>query len=201
MARLFVIPARSAPVAVILRRGPSRWYHVIQWQTRRDAFSHGAWIKGHIYEDRCDLSPDGRLFVYSVLQGTRSDSSLTHAWTAISRSPWLHALTLWSQGTTYGGGGRFVDNRSIALRGVLDPPHPDFPLRGLQLVDATTDHHCSTDDVPDADWCGHDHADRVVFTHGGRLFRRTKRGDTLIADFTDLQPDPKPAPEWATRPL
>ena len=35
MARLFVITARDEPTAVILRRGPSDWYHVIQWHTRR----------------------------------------------------------------------------------------------------------------------------------------------------------------------
>ena len=29
MAKLFVIPARDEPMAVILRRGPSAWYHVI----------------------------------------------------------------------------------------------------------------------------------------------------------------------------
>ena len=201
MAKLFVILARSEPVGVILRRGPSDWFHLIQWQTRRDAFTHGAWIKGRIYEDRCDLSPDGRLFVYFLLKGNRGGSSLTHAWTAISRPPWLHALALWPQGTTYGGGGRFVDNRSIALRGVVEPPHPDFPCRGLRVVEAPTDCHCSTDDVPDVDWCGRDHGGHIVFTRGGQLFRRTKEGDILVADFTNLKPNPEPAPEWAKRPL
>jgi hypothetical protein len=51
MTRLFVITARDEPTAVILRRGPSDWYHVIQWHTCRDAFVHGAWFKGRIYEE------------------------------------------------------------------------------------------------------------------------------------------------------
>ena len=201
MARLFVILARSEPMAIILRRGPSRWYHLIQWQTHRDVFTHGGWIKGRLYEERCDLSPDGRLFIYFAFQGSRHGSSLTDAWTAISRPPWLHALVLWPQGTTYGGGGRFVENRSIALRGVLDPPHPDFPLRGLTLVNAPTEHHRSTDEVPGADWCGRDHRDHIVFTRDDRLFRRTRKGDVLLSDFSKLEPSPEAAPEWATRPL
>ena len=50
MAKLFVILAQREHAAVILRRGPSAWYHVIQWDTRRDSFVHGAWIKGRIYD-------------------------------------------------------------------------------------------------------------------------------------------------------
>lgn len=38
MARWFVIPAKHQLTAVILRRGPSQRYHVIQWHTRRDEF-------------------------------------------------------------------------------------------------------------------------------------------------------------------
>mgnify|MGYP007059409017 CR=1 FL=1 len=201
MARLFVIVARAAPVAIVLRRGPTQWYHLIHWQTRKDAFTHGAWIKGRIYEERCDLSPDGRLFIYFVHQSSRSGTSLTHAWTAISRAPWLQALALWPQGTTYGGGGRFVDNRSVALRDKMVSPHPDFPLGSLRVVGAATEVHRSTDEVQGADWCGRDYAGHVVFTQGGKLFRRKKGSDSLLADFTDLKPRPEPAPKWATRPL
>ena len=67
--RLFVIHAREQPVALILRRGPARWYHLISWRTDTDTFEHGAWFRGRIYEDRCDLSPDGELFLYFALQG------------------------------------------------------------------------------------------------------------------------------------
>jgi hypothetical protein len=69
--RLFVIHAREKPVALILRRGPARWYHLIAWRTDTDTFEHGAWFRGRIYEDRCDLSPDGELFLYFALQGSR----------------------------------------------------------------------------------------------------------------------------------
>jgi hypothetical protein len=201
MPKLFIILATDAPIAVIIRRGPSRWHHIIEWDTRRDRFTHGAWIKGRIYEDKCDVSPDGRLFLYFVHKGGLSGTEFTDAWTAVSRTPWLQALTLWPQGTTYNGGGRFIDNRTIALRAVLYPPHKDFPLQGLRVTNNETPLHVKTDDVTDADWCGRDHKDRIIFTRGGQLFRRENSTDRLIADFTDLTPHPEAAPEWARRPL
>ena len=201
MPRLFVISARSEATAVILRRGPAAWYHVIQWDTRHDQFVHGAWIKGCIYEEKCDVSPDGRLLLYFVHQGSRARTDFTDSWTAISRVPWLQALVLWPQGTTYGGGGRFIDNRSLALRGVFHPPLDDFPLRGVRIVQGDTHLHCPTPDEPVADWCGRDHDDQIIFARAGKLFRRAKGKDTLIADFTELRPNPQPTPEWASRPL
>ncbi|MEX2141455.1 MAG: hypothetical protein WD894_19470 [Pirellulales bacterium] len=201
MVKLFVIPARDEPTAIILRRGPSDWYHLIQWHTRRDAFAQGAWFKGRIYGEKCDLSPDGRLLVHFVLKGSRSGTAFSHAWTAVSRPPWLHALVLWPQGTTYGGGGRFVDNRTLHLRGIVDPPHKDFPLRGLTAANGDAPLHASTDEVPGADWCGWDHRGSIVFTRGGQLFRRVGSKDKLLAHFTDLVPKPEPPPDWATRPL
>ena len=197
MAHLFVLQASDAPIAVILRRGPSRWYHIIRWDTRTDEFTHGSWIKGRIYEDRCDVSPDGELLLYFVLQGSRFDTSLTHAWTAVSRVPYLQALTLWPQGTTYGGGGRFINNRTLALRCVFDSPHEDFPLNGLQVVDAETPVHSRGDFVPDTDWSGVDHSGRTVFSRGHSLYARSEATDILLADFSDLHPDPRPAPEDA----
>ena len=204
MVKLFVIPARNATTALILRRGPSAWYHLIEWDTRRDRFTHGAWIKARIYEQNCDLSPNGRLFVYSVHQGSRGGTDMTHAWTAVSRSPWLHALVVWPQGTTYGGGGRFEDDKTLLLRGVpcLPSPRPleQVPWR-LQVIHGDPPLHDKGEVVSDADWSGHDPQGDLVFTHAGQLLRRRKRKDIVVADFTNLNPNPEPAPDWATRPL
>jgi hypothetical protein len=201
MTGLFVIPAREQPTAVILRRGPSAWYHVIQWETRSDRFVHGAWVRGRIYEEKCDVSPDGRLFLYFIHQGSRWETPFTHAWAAISRVPWLKALAAWPQGETYGGGGRFIDNRTLALRGVASPALGGLAPRGIRIVEADTPLHRPTEEVPEADWCGRDHDGRIIFSGGGQLFRRVEDEDVLIADFTGLAPDPQPAPQWAGRPL
>lgn len=203
MSSLYIIPARDAPIAAILRRGPSRWYHIIRWDMARDEFVHGSWIKGRIYESRCDVSPDGELLLYFVQQANRSQTDFSNAWTAVSRLPWLTAHSLWPQGTTYGGGGRFVDNRRIMLRPVHGTglaTHQNFPLRGLTVVDGAADEHSSLDLVTDADWSGHDHAGRLIYAKSDRVYRRGQCGDELVADFSALEPNPQAAPAWASLP-
>jgi hypothetical protein len=198
--RLFVIMAREAPVAVVLRRGPASWAQLTLWNTESDLFTPGAWLRGRIYEDECDLSPDGQLFVYAALQGRRLGTSYTHSWTAVSRPPWLHALVLWPMGTTYGGGGRFVENRRLVLRWTGES-HPEHPLHGIEVVPGEAPHHRSTDEVEGAQWSGRDQRHRLAFALDGRIFGRSGGVDVELADFTGQRPDPQPPPGWATRPL
>lgn len=63
-ARLFVIAARNAPIALIFRRGPSKQVLLIGWNLEDDTFEIGQWLKGRIYERRCDLSPEGEMLLY-----------------------------------------------------------------------------------------------------------------------------------------
>jgi hypothetical protein len=202
--RLFVILAKEAPIGVILRRGPAAWYHVILWHTDTDEFEHGAWFKGRLYEERCDLSPDGQLFLYFALQGSRWRTSYKGSWTAVSRPPWLQALVLWPQGDTWGGGGRFTAKRKVALwTGLPLVTHPDHPLVGLEAVGGSRADAAdlAPSDLPDKEWSGRDLAGEHVFTSAGKLFRKRGRRTMELADFNGLKPDPQPAPEWASRPL
>lgn len=200
--RLFVITARDAARAIVIARGPAAWAHLIAWDTEHDTFEHGAWFRGRIYETKCDLSPSGALLVYSAFKGGGSRTSYTDSYTALSRPPWLFALALWPMGTTYGGGGRFVDERRLVTRGTR-AAHPDHAFDAKQLVVANGDAelHRSSGEVDGAYWSGHDHAGRVIYTRGGRVYRRVRRRDTELADFRALAPDPQPAPKWATRKL
>jgi len=127
--RLFFIMARRAPIAVILRRGPSRWVQLIKWNTQTDEFEMGQWFHGRIYERRSDLSPDGSLFIYFAQKITgRSlrDKEYTYAWTAISRPPYLTALALWPKGDCWHGGGLFENGRVVFLNHKPEAaiPHP-----------------------------------------------------------------------------
>lgn len=88
-------------------RGPGQQVCTVFWDRRKDKFSLGQWLKGRIYEDRCDISPDGRHFIYFALNG-RWASESRGSWTAVSRVPYLKALAFYPAGTTYGGGGLFL---------------------------------------------------------------------------------------------
>src|SRR5689334_11765941 len=108
--RLFVIVARLSAKAVILRRGPSKWYQLVLWDMKHDTFVEGSWLHGRIYEEKCDLSPNGALFVYSAFKVIKVGDELTGSYTAVSRPPYLHALVIWPQDSTHFGGGRFLDD-------------------------------------------------------------------------------------------
>jgi hypothetical protein len=110
--RLYAIIARDRRKAVIFRRGPSKQVALIAWDMGQDKFTVGQWLKGRIYERRCDLSPSGDLLVYFAANWKYGRGPGT--WTAVSRPPYLTALALWPKGDTWDGGGLFeFENRLL----------------------------------------------------------------------------------------
>lgn len=109
--RLWVLQARSAAVAVILRRGPSRQVQLIRWDQHDDSFECGQWFKGRVYERRSDLSPDGEHLIYFAANHKPPHGT----WTAISRPPYFTALALWPKGDCWNGGGWFLSKLSFVL--------------------------------------------------------------------------------------
>lgn len=131
--RCRVLAARDAEVAVVLRRGPTDWVRLSLWDTATDAVEHGGWMRARVPWRRCDLSPDGRLFVALVAdQARRGDGPAEEhdvtrdTWVAISRPPWWHALALWFNGTMWDFGGFFPDARSCTVLGGM-PDVGDVP--------------------------------------------------------------------------
>ena len=108
-ARLHVLLARDVSAAVVIRRGPSRHTAVIGWDRATDRFAPGQWLYGRIYERRSDLSPDGKHLIYFAMNG-RWQSRAKGSWTAISRAPWLTALSLFPKGDCWHGGGLFLSS-------------------------------------------------------------------------------------------
>jgi hypothetical protein len=146
--RLSVLLAPSAPVAVILRRGPTKWVQLVKWRTDCDVFEAGQWFKGRIYDRRTDLSPDGTLLIYfaSKFSGrTLADSEYTYAWTAVSRPPYFTALALWPKGDCWHGGGLFLGNNRIWLnhKPEVAVPHPKHGPKGLKVE--PNPHACGED--------------------------------------------------------
>ena len=134
----------------MLRRGPSDWVRLSVWHTDADSFEHGQWLRARVYERRCDVSPDGSLFVYFArghggprppAEGRSEDS-----WMAICRPPWLTALALWWVGGTYWLGGCFPSGtRSVFVGGTVEAPDqgalPEWltPTRALPHFDRTNE--------------------------------------------------------------
>jgi hypothetical protein len=126
--RLFGIPALDAPVVAVFRRGPSSWMSVGRWDIASMTYEQGSWLRGTIYPQRCDLSPDGRWLCYFALKGSaRWNLGMTYV--AISKLPWLTALAGWSTGGTWTRGLHF--ERDPSLWQVTDPDEGELaPLRG-----------------------------------------------------------------------
>jgi len=122
--RLSVLLARDAPVGVVLRRGPSDWVRLSLWHTDSDVIEHGQWMSARVYERRCDVSPDGRLFAYFARKDSRrvADDIGADSWIAVSRPPWFTALAVWAVGSTWCAGACFAGTRSLFAAHVTSPP-------------------------------------------------------------------------------
>jgi hypothetical protein len=143
--RLFAIIARRAKTAVILRRGPSRHVRLSLWHTATDTFEHGQWFIGRLYQRRCDLSPDGSLFIYFAAKHGRPDPDYAYSWTAISKPPYFTALALWPKGDAWHGGGLFLNAKTVWLNHhpCQADPHPAHRPRGLRIE--ANPHVCGED--------------------------------------------------------
>jgi hypothetical protein len=122
--RITCIPARDARVAAVLRRGPSGWFRLGCWDVAAGTYTGGSWLRGKVYPDRCDLSPDGRLFCYFALN-PGADWPLGWTYIAVSRLPWLHALAAWGTSGTWTRGAYFTDEPGAPS--VAAPDHGTLP--------------------------------------------------------------------------
>ena len=115
-ARIHVILARGAPTALVIRRGPSKHVATMLWDRESDSFELGQWLKGRIYERRCDVSPDGKHFIYFAMNG-KWNQQAQGAWTAVSRTPYLKAIALYPKGDCWHGGGLWTNNQQFWVNG------------------------------------------------------------------------------------
>jgi hypothetical protein len=113
-ARIHILLARTAPVGVVLRRGPSKFFCAMGWNRLDDSFMAGQWFKGRVYERRSDLSPDGQSLLYFAMEGKPQPGS-QGAWTAISRAPYFKPVAQWTKPDCWNGGGLFIDNNTYWL--------------------------------------------------------------------------------------
>jgi hypothetical protein len=118
----------------VLRRGPSAWCGIGRWDVDTGTYEPGAWLRGTLYPQRCDLSPDGRWLCYFALQASAT-WELGWTYVAVSRLPWLHALAAWGTAGTWTRGAHFVADPSARLS---PPEHGSIPYERLRAGLAVT---------------------------------------------------------------
>lgn len=110
-ARLHLLPAKSAPYTVILRRKPTDWVHVLRWNTETDEIENGAWFHGTLYPTRADLSFDGHFLVFLALEkGIASFNRIAHV-------PLMTLIHQSEADGTYRGGGYWESQSHLRLNG------------------------------------------------------------------------------------
>lgn len=121
-ARIHLLPAQAAPCAVVIRRKPSRCFHVIRWDTRSDQLEHGSWFKGKLYAKRCDVSFDGRWMVYLAM-GASGET-----WNGICHPPFLRTVAEGGNMGSWFGGGFWRDRKTLVLN-QWQPEKGSVPFR------------------------------------------------------------------------
>ncbi|MBS0209253.1 MAG: hypothetical protein JSS27_09885 [Planctomycetes bacterium] len=114
--RIHVLLASDADVGLVIRRGPSKCVATIGWNRTTDEFQLGQWLKGKIFERRCDLSADGKYLLYFAMNG-KWHSESRGSWSAISRAPYLKAIAMFPKGDCWQGGGLWIAPRTYWLNG------------------------------------------------------------------------------------
>ncbi|HXT99713.1 MAG TPA: hypothetical protein VN903_01885 [Polyangia bacterium] len=133
-ARIHLLPAVEAPVVVVVRRKPSKLFHIIRVNTVTGAAEHGAWFSGQLYPMRCDVSFDGNWFVFLAM------GSGGRTWNAVSQLPTLKAI---GGGTTnvgtYFGGGYWRARDVLCLNTWHPQGEVPFRVEGMRDVKQTED--------------------------------------------------------------
>jgi hypothetical protein len=134
VAHLHGILATRSPTAILIKRGPGKQIATIGWNRRNDSFSLGQWLRKLVDHRDCDLSPDGEHFLYYV--NDQSWSRENHVYRAISRAPWLKALTFWgSSPREFGPGtGLFFQTADGVTRLKALDRKPDWDALGIEVA-------------------------------------------------------------------
>jgi len=122
-ARIHILAAREAPVAVVLRRKPSNLVYVLRWDTRADQIQFGAWFRGRVYEGRSDLSPDGRFMSCLVMQRGVTRNLICHPPDLQVVASWSNHDGAWSGGALWRTDSRLELNGYRSL-GAAEGPSP-----------------------------------------------------------------------------
>ena len=114
--QISVVLARSASYGVVLRRGPNDEARLILWRTDTDEFVKGLAFNGYVSPRLCDLSADGRGFVYFTrTHGFARNTQFLPGWTALCAPPDPTPVAIWKKPDDSNGGGVFLEDDALLL--------------------------------------------------------------------------------------
>ena len=130
--RIHLVTHPEAPIAVVLRRGPTRIWHVMSWHLDRSAVKAGSWFRGRIYPYRSGLSLDGGWLVYFAMG---ADGEI---WTGLCKPPYLRTALHWphTHFGTWNGGGVFTSSRELRVNQYEDVEAEPGKLQAQPLPSA-----------------------------------------------------------------
>ena len=199
-ARLHVVLAREAPLAVVIRRGPAKQVCTVLWNRRTDEFTLGQWLRGRIYEDRCD---DGGIFTGARSYWLDPDHRCVQETAEIRRDPAADYPQIWHARWAEAGW-RFhceLDATGIE-QGFREKNLPRAWILRLRLAQAYELEHPSSGRLKQFsgwEWSELDQ-NRLVWAEKGCLFaaaldREAGVGSpTLLRDFNAMKFEARAAP-------
>jgi hypothetical protein len=130
-ARLHLLLAQEGRYGLVIRHGTAKSVCTLLWDRKKDLFSLGQWLRGRIDTHTCDLSPDGKYFLYAATN-TRTPMWETKSWTVLSQAPFLKAMAYYP-GCSHGG--CFLSYSTYWIQG-FHPSERDLEFAALRRKDA-----------------------------------------------------------------
>lgn len=174
--RIYCIPAIDVPVVAVFRRGPSNWSHVGRWDLAQSRYESGAWLRGRIFPRRSDLSPDGRLLCYFAHK-PNSSWEQGDAYVALSRLPWLTALSAFGTCGTWTRGYYFTRDGGCDDAELADLPI-QYGLRASQAVQFVSERRRGWEETSDCP--PRDSDDLWDESRNVRIQKRQPGGDRVL---------------------
>lgn len=188
--------ARAAKVAVIVRRGPSRYSQMILWRTDNDEFELGQWIRGHVKE--FTMTSDAKYAAVKVMATrTRIKSWEDTQQAIVCRPPYFTALEVYLGGL-------------CSTHAYIDRHDRLFTLGGRKVVNATG--RCPLErtekwpvdlgypnqiDSSSGPAKGRDQGDRKIQVSDGKIFAVEDGEQRLLFDASLNSFEAVEALEWA----
>jgi hypothetical protein len=205
-AKLIGFFARSAPVCVIIRRGPSGYSQMVMWNTETDEFTPGQWIRGRV--TNASLSSDGRFMALAISNARKRDVDYVCEISTICKPPYFTALEVWL-GCYWFDAPRFLEDDTIAYpegcehvvnaKGPCPFKHVARESLPPQELPAAPDIFGQETAVFEG-WgsgTGIDQQGREIWASGGRVFARAGGEERMLFDANPYEFEPIEAPDWA----